>query len=80
MPVTHKGFGRKMVNNDSICLRIMLNINLKSNKNKYHYKKYLKYLNLNHIINKNLKLCFLSIIFIYMKYVYILLIIIVFII
>jgi hypothetical protein len=50
MPVIHKEFGRKMVINVGIRLCIVLNINLKSYKNKYHYKKYLKHLNLNHII------------------------------
>jgi len=42
--------GRKTVINVGIRLCIMLNINLISYKNKYHYKIYLKYLNLNHII------------------------------
>jgi hypothetical protein len=50
MPIPQKEFGRKMVINVGIHLCIMRNINLKSYKNKYHYKKYLKHLNLNHIM------------------------------
>jgi hypothetical protein len=61
MPKTHKEFGRKMVINVGIRLYTMLNINLKSYKNKYHYKKIFKTSKSNsyYIINKNSKLFFL---------------------